>query len=54
KSEIFTIDDARRVALDNGISLCEITGEKGTIGAVAAIGCFDMGLRAAGLPQDFK
>jgi hypothetical protein len=24
------------------------------IGAVAAIGCFDLGLRSAGVPEDFE
>jgi methanogenesis imperfect marker protein 11 len=52
KREIFKIDDARKVAEKSGIRLIEVTGKRGTIGAVAGIGCFDMGLKAAGLPED--
>ena len=37
----------------NGVQIVQVTGDKGTIGAVAAIGCFDMGIKAAGLPEDF-
>ena len=54
KSIIFTIDDALNAAQESGVEVHEITGPKGTIGAVAAIGCFDMGMKAAGLPQDFE
>ncbi len=54
KSEIFTIEDALAAAAANSVDVREVTGPKGTIGAVAAIGCFDMGLRSAGLPQDFQ
>ena len=36
------------------IEIYEITGKKGTIGAVAAIGCFDLGVRSAGIPEDFE
>jgi tRNA(Ile2) C34 agmatinyltransferase TiaS len=42
------------VASRNGVEVVEITGRRGTIGAVAAIGCFDLGVRAAGLPEDFE
>jgi tRNA(Ile2) C34 agmatinyltransferase TiaS len=52
KRIIFKIDDARRVADRNGVKLVEVTGKRGTIGAVAGIGCFDMGPLAAGLPED--
>jgi hypothetical protein len=31
-----------------------VTGLRGTIGALAAIGCFDLGLYSAGLPEDFR
>jgi methanogenesis imperfect marker protein 11 len=54
KSIIYTIDDAKRAAAESGVEVVQITGPKGTIGAVAAIGCFDLGIRAAGLPEDFK
>jgi methanogenesis imperfect marker protein 11 len=52
KQEIFKIDDARKVADRNGIRIIEITGKRGTIGAVAGVGCFDMGWKAAALPED--
>ncbi len=52
KKEIFKIADAREVAERNGVQLIEVTGKRGTIGAVAGIGCFDLGLEAAALPED--
>ncbi len=54
KSVIYTIEDARKVAQRNRIDLIEVTGKRGMIGAVAAVGCFDMGLKSAGLPEDFE
>ncbi|MDR2866062.1 MAG: DUF1743 domain-containing protein [Methanomassiliicoccaceae archaeon] len=54
KRIIFKVDDALDVAKRCGVDVIEITGTKGTIGAVAAIGCFDMGLRSAGVPEDFS
>ncbi|MDR0778111.1 MAG: DUF1743 domain-containing protein [Methanomassiliicoccaceae archaeon] len=53
KRTIYEVDDALRVAEKCGVRVFEITGKKGTIGAVAAIGCFDLGIRAAGVPEDF-
>lgn len=53
KREILTVDVAQGVAERNGVQLIEVTGKRGTIGAVAGIGCFDMGLEAAGLPEDY-
>ncbi|OPY33063.1 MAG: tRNA(Ile2) 2-agmatinylcytidine synthetase TiaS [Methanomassiliicoccales archaeon PtaU1.Bin124] len=53
KSVIFKKEQAKEVADRNGVRLIEVTGSRGTIGAVAGIGCFDMGLKAAGLPEDF-
>lgn len=53
KREILTVDVAQGVAERNGVKLIEVTGKRGTIGAVAGIGCFDMGLEAAGLPEDY-
>jgi methanogenesis imperfect marker protein 11 len=53
KDTIMTQEQAERVALENDIRLEEITGKRGKIGALAAIGCFDMGLSAAGLKEDF-
>ena len=53
KSIIYQNEDAIKVAQENGVQIIQITGDKGTIGAVAAIGCYDIGLRAAGVPEDF-
>lgn len=53
KRTLFTVDDALAVAKKCNVSVHNITGNKGTIGAVAAIGCFDMGIKAAGVPEDF-
>lgn len=52
KRDILKVDDARRAAEEGGVQLIEVTGKRGTIGAVAGIGCFDMGLKAAALPED--
>lgn len=54
KSILYTIDDSIAVAERNGVEIHYVTGNKGTIGAVAAIGCFDLGLKAAGIPEDFE
>jgi tRNA(Ile2) C34 agmatinyltransferase TiaS len=54
KSILYTVDDAVQVAERNGVRIINVTGKKGTIGAVAAVGCFDMGIRAAGVPEDFE
>jgi len=54
KSILYSADSAFRVAEQNGVRIIEITGRNGAIGAVSAIGCFDLGLRAAGLPEDFE
>jgi methanogenesis imperfect marker protein 11 len=54
KSVIYRPHQAIEVAQRNGVELVQITGKRGTIGAVAAIGCFDLGVRAAGLPEDFE
>ncbi len=53
KSVLYTKEDALKVAQENGVDVIYITGDKGAIGAVAAIGCFDLGLRSAGVPEDF-
>ena len=53
KSVIYKPQQAMDVAESTGVKLVEITGKRGTIGAVAAIGCFDLGVKAAGLPEDF-
>ncbi|HIJ17367.1 MAG TPA: hypothetical protein HA364_06305 [Thermoplasmata archaeon] len=54
KDTILSIHDAEHVAGKSGISIHEVTGRRGAIGAVAAIGCVDLGLYSAGLPEDFK
>ncbi|MCL2143525.1 MAG: DUF1743 domain-containing protein [Methanomassiliicoccaceae archaeon] len=54
KHILFEVDDALKVAKESGVDVIQITGAKGTIGAVAAIGCFDMGVRSAGVPEDFS
>jgi methanogenesis imperfect marker protein 11 len=54
KSILYNVDSAFRVAEQNGVRIFEITGRGGAIGAVSAIGCFDLGLRASGLPEDFE
>jgi methanogenesis imperfect marker protein 11 len=54
KSILYQVDSAFRVAKQNGVRIIEITGKGGAIGAVSAIGCFDLGLRADGLPEDFE
>ncbi|MDR1404056.1 MAG: DUF1743 domain-containing protein [Candidatus Methanoplasma sp.] len=53
KTELLSEEDAIRAAEENGVQIISITGMKGAIGAVAAIGCFDMGGEAAGIPGDF-
>ncbi|MDH7509076.1 MAG: DUF1743 domain-containing protein [Methanomassiliicoccales archaeon] len=54
KKNILTVDRAREVAEKNGVSLVEITGKRGSIGAVAGIGCFDLGIISSSLPEDFE
>ncbi len=55
KSILYKPEDAIKVAEENGVQIISINGGmKGVIGAVAAIGCFDMGERAAGVPEDFE
>jgi len=54
KETILSIHDAEHAAGHHGVELHEVTGRRGLIGAVAAIGCFDLGLYSAGLPEDFR
>ena len=55
KSILFKPADAIKVAEECGVQIISLNGgDKGVIGAVAAIGCFDMGEKAAGVPQDFE
>ena len=53
KSVLYTTDDAIKVAEETGVQIISVTGLKGVIGAVAAIGCFALGERSAGIPEDF-
>ena len=53
KTVLYKQEDAIRVAEENGVQIISVTGMKGVIGAVAAIGCFDLGEVAAGIPEDF-
>lgn len=53
KSVLYTTEDAIKVAEETGVQIISVTGLKGVIGAVAAIGCFDLGERSAGIPEDF-
>jgi len=54
KGELLTWEEAKRLARATGVELVSITGERGHIGALAAIGCFDMGPPAAALPSDLE
>lgn len=54
KSIMFKPEDAIKVAGECGIQIIHVTGSAGVIGAVAAIGCFDMGRKSAGVPEDFE
>jgi len=54
KHMILAIHDAEHIAKETGVELIEVTGRRGSIGALAAIGCFDLGLYSAGLPEDFR
>lgn len=54
KKHILTVDRAMEVAEKNRVRLVEITGKRGSIGAVAGIGCFDLGIISASLPEDFE
>jgi methanogenesis imperfect marker protein 11 len=53
KTQIKTIEEAEEISENNKIQMIEITGRRGKIGALAAIGCFDSGLFSAGLIEDF-
>ncbi len=52
KGEFLTWEEAERLAAGSGVELHTITGKRGHIGALAAIGCYDMGIAAAALPSD--
>ncbi|UCC92241.1 MAG: hypothetical protein JSW25_06085 [Thermoplasmata archaeon] len=54
KGEFLGWEEAERIAGDTGVDLRTVTGQRGHIGALAAIGCYDMGVEAAALPSDIE
>jgi methanogenesis imperfect marker protein 11 len=54
KGEFLKWEEAERVAREAGVDLRTVTGRRGHIGALAAIGCYDMGAAAAALPSDLE
>lgn len=52
KRKRIDIEATEKIAKSCGVRLIEVTGQRGKIGALAAIGCFDMGLHSASLPTD--
>ncbi|MDD2411040.1 MAG: hypothetical protein PHV81_05165 [Candidatus Methanomethylophilaceae archaeon] len=54
KTVLYERETAIKLAEENGVQIISVTGMGGVIGAVAAIGCFDMGVRSAGVPSDFE
>jgi len=54
KGEFLGWEEAERLARGAGVDLRTVTGQRGHIGALAAIGCFDLGATAAALPSDLE
>ena len=54
KHILLTPEQALKAAAEAKVDVINVTGSRGVIGAVAAIGCFDMGIRSAGVPEDFS
>ncbi|MEM4264855.1 MAG: hypothetical protein QW505_03640 [Thermoplasmata archaeon] len=54
KEVVLTIEEAEETAKKASVQLKQITGPRGKIGALAAIGCFELGLLSAGLMEDFR
>ncbi len=52
KSVMYKLEDAEKIASDCGVQIIQVTGSGGTIGAVAAIGCVDLGPDAADVSED--
>ena len=52
KDEFLSWEEAERVAVGTDVDLRTVTGKRGHIGALAAIGCYDLGAEAAALPSD--
>ncbi len=55
KCKTVLVDRSEAVAMAEkyGIQIISVTGEGGVIGAVAAIGCADIGPECAGVPEDY-
>ena len=54
KEIVLTIEEAEETAKRASIDLRQITGPRGKIGSLAAIGCFELGLLSSGLMEDFR
>jgi methanogenesis imperfect marker protein 11 len=54
KGEFLKWEEAERVAATSRVDLRTVTGKRGHIGALAAIGCYDLGAAAAALPSDLE
>lgn len=54
KSIMYKVEDAEKIAAESGVEIISVTGTGGIIGAVAAIGCADLGTEAAGVAEDFQ
>jgi tRNA(Ile2) C34 agmatinyltransferase TiaS len=54
KKRVLTVENAEKAAMAGGVEVVEITGRRGMIGAVEGVGCFDMGLKAAMIPEDWQ
>jgi len=52
KNSFLATNLAFQAADKSGAIVKVVTGERGAIGAVAGLGCFDLGLKAASLPTD--
>ena len=51
---MYKVEDAEKIAAESGVEIISVTGTGGIIGAVAAIGCADLGTEAAGVAEDFQ
>jgi methanogenesis imperfect marker protein 11 len=54
KGEFLSWKEAETLASEWDVDLRTVTGERGHIGALAAVGCYDMGPAAAALPSDLE
>lgn len=53
KELVLTIEEAEETARGAGVEFRQLTGPRGKIGSLAAIGCFELGLLSSGLMEDF-